>query len=126
MDTEIWVAIIIAIVTIIAQFISQFGATWWQIRDARAKAKSATNQPTEQTKPVVATSPLWYRWQLRLFFIILNFVACYFLVEAAQSSEPLTRSSATLIAAMIGVMVICFICPLLINIYYYLETLENQ
>jgi len=126
MNTEIWVAIIIAIVTIIAQFISQFGATWWQIKEARATAKPATNQPTEQINPATAVSPLWYRWQLRLFFIILNFVACYVLVETAQSSEPLTRSSATLIAAMVGVMVICFICPLLINVYYYFESLDNR
>ena len=126
MSNEIWAAIIIAIVSIIAQFISQFGATWWQIKAARPDAKPATNQPAEQSKPVTATSPLLYRWQFRLFFIILNFVACYVLIEAAQSSEPLTRSSVALIAAMVGVMVICFICPLFLNINYYLETFDSR
>jgi hypothetical protein len=117
MSTEAW----IAIAAIIIQLISQFGATLWQIRAARADANPATNQPRQQADQSKIKSRLPYRWKFRVAIFFVNIVAAYFLVREILNPAPLSRASVVIIAAETGVIVICFILPLFLGVYEYIE-----
>ena len=109
---------------VIIPFVVQFGAAWWQIKVAREIANPTTNQPPEPTAPESQpknNALLKFRWGLRVFFAVVQFIACLILLETAQNPEPVTRMSVLTMVSMAGIMVICIIIPQIIDIYYYLE-----
>jgi len=129
MNSDTWQIIWIVTSVIVIPFVIQFGSAWWQIKAARELANPIAKQTPEPNAPVNQinnSAPLKFRWGLRVFFAVVQFIAGVILLEAAQSSEPLTRMSALLMISMAGIMVICIIIPIIMNVYYYLDSLENR
>jgi hypothetical protein len=65
------------------------------------------------------------KWVLRLTIFLVQTVAVYFLLLEYRSSQPLTRHSVVIIACMTALISICFVVPLIIGIYNYLETFST-
>jgi hypothetical protein len=90
----------------------------------RAAPSPAANQPKQQTSQPKIKRDFSYRRKVRIARIIMfliNTAATYFLIVQIQNPNPLTRTSVLIIAAMIGVMVICFIVPIILGVYEYIE-----
>ena len=64
------------------------------------------------------------KWLMRLVVFVIQTVAIYFVVLEYSNPEPATRQSIIFIASMIGVFVLCFIIPLILNVYDYIESLS--
>jgi hypothetical protein len=61
------------------------------------------------------------KWVLRIAIFIIQTIAIYVLMSEYHSAEPLTRSSVVVIASMAGLVSICFMLPLIIGVYNYIE-----
>ena len=66
------------------------------------------------------------KWSMRLVIFIIQTVAIHFVVLEYLNPEPATRQSIIFIASMIGVFVLCFTIPLIMNIYDYIESLSTS
>lgn len=92
-----------------------------QVLSMRAAPSPAANQPKQQASQPKVRSRLPYRWKIRVIIFLVNTAATYFLVREILSSAPITRSSVLIIAAEVGIMAICFILPLFLGVYEYIE-----
>lgn len=90
----------------------------------RAAHDPAMIQTKQQTIPPKAKGDVSDRRKpriARILMFLLNAVATYFPIMEIHNSNPSTRTSVVFIAAMVGVMVICFILPLVLGVYEYIE-----
>jgi hypothetical protein len=126
MDTALVVAIIIGALQIVAQLAS----TRWQVNVARklvqsppqsnlSGTSSRATQPAAGKITVTDERPI-PTWVLRLGTFLVNTVAVYFLYAEYQSTAPLTRAGVVFIASMVSVVCVCFLIPIIINIYDYI------
>ena len=89
--------------------------------------KSSKPTDAKKTKALPLNTTFEWRipkWSMRLVIFIVQTVAIHFVVLEYSNPEPATRQSTIFIASMIGVFVICFTVPLILNIYDYIESLS--
>lgn len=114
-----WIAIV---AIIIASLFSSIQVVL-QLLGMRATSNLAVNPPKQQANQTKNKRRLPYRWKVRLLIFLVNTVATYFLIQEVRDPNPLSRISVLIIAAEVGVMVICFILPLFLGVY---ESIENS
>lgn len=133
MTRDNWIAIGIALITIILNntitIIGWFVA--WKNTSRTLQNKELLNRPVQkETSPVlnvqnksVRFSPISksYLLTVRISLLIVNFVATYVLVEQAQKSTTVTHGDVVTIAVCAAIIAICFVVPLINNVYAYFE-----
>ena len=121
MNTGEWIGI--AAIVIGALFSSvQILLQWLSMRPLRDPAPGAASR-----RLAVGVKFEWRvpKWILRIANFLIQTVASYFLLVEYRSSQPLTRHSVVIIACMTALMSICFVVPLIIGVYDYLETFST-
>lgn len=96
---------------------------WLSIRPLRAPASGTSNRRLPARIKFEWRVP---KWVLRITIFLIQTVAVYFLLLEYRSSQPLTRPSVVIIACMTAVISICFVVPLIIGVYNYLETFSIE
>ena len=95
---------------------------WLSMRPLRTPASGASNRRLPARTKFEWRVP---KWVLRIAIFLIQTVAVYFLLLEYRSSQPLTRHSVVIIACMTALISICFVVPLIIGVYNYLETFST-
>jgi hypothetical protein len=112
-----WIAVIAIVVGALMSSI-QILLQWISMRNAPTPA---ANQNKPRAIPKIKFQWRIPKWVLHVAIFIVQTAAIYFLLEEYRSTEPLTRSSVVLIASMVGLVSICFVLPLILGVYKYIE-----
>jgi hypothetical protein len=117
MNKSEWIAI--AAILIASAFSSiQIMLQWLSMHAAPSRVANERKQEPNKTQKAEWLVP---RWVLRLLIFTIQTAAIYVLVWEYHTGDPLTRKSVVLITAMAGVVCICFLVPLIIGVYDYME-----
>jgi hypothetical protein len=95
---------------------------WLSMRPPRGPAAGDSNRRLPAGAKFEWRVP---KWLLRIANFLIQTAAVYFLLMEYRSSQPLTRHSVVIIACMTALISICFVVPLIIGVYNYLETLST-
>jgi len=119
MERSEWIAII-AIIVSVAIGLPGLLFQWLTYKSTKP-SETLTRKSIPQNTTFEWKIP---KWLMRLVIFIIQTVAIHFVVLEYSNPEPATRQSIIFIASMIGVFVLCFTIPLILNVYDYIESLS--
>lgn len=82
-------------------------------------------QPTRRTPRNIEFQWKVATWIIRLVTFAAQTASIYFVVIEYSNNEPPTRQTTIFISSMIGVFVICFVIPVILNVYASIENLTS-
>jgi hypothetical protein len=113
---------IIAIAAIVVPAIFSTITTWVLFADRRKRNQPAA-KPASQALASASSKPHRPRFLTkgRIVTFLVNWAAALSLLHEVEKEGEVTRYSVLIIAAAVGVMIVCFLLPLVSGVYEYVD-----